>query len=232
MSRRLAVATVASTLALALLPAVSVAAPAKEKTLGRVTLDGDDDGAAPIDLQLVRLFGADGSLTLKLVARGLGPKAQTLVIYQGGGDEDGAGEEHFRGAALKAFDVGGGARGARVDFTYQHPEAKKRDEITDTTIVGFAGGKPKKLFELRTRRGRDKNKLCKEAEETRLAVEGNGEGRVLVATTVQTVDPVLGDDDLPVDKSCRAPKGAQKKSYKWADGRFVDPDATDEEGDD
>jgi hypothetical protein len=225
MSRRLAVALFS--LGLSLSSVVASAAGPKEKPISRLTLDGEDDQA--IDLVLVRVVASDGGLTLKLVVRGIAPKPQTLVIYQGGGEDDGAGEEHFRGAALRAFELGGGQAGARVDFTYQAPDAKRRDELTDTTIVGFVGGKPKKLFELRTRRGRDRNKNCKEAEETRLAVEGAGAERTLVATTVQTVDPVLGDDDLPVDKGCRAPKGAQKKIYKWVDGKFVDPEAADDE---
>lgn len=226
MSRPVVVASFSLAFALSCSSLVAAAGP-KEKPISRLTLDGEDDQA--IELSLVRVVASDGGLTLKLVVRGLAPKAQTLVIYQGGGEDDGAGDEHFRGAALRAFELGGGQRGARVDFTYQAPEAKRRDELTDTTLVGFAGGKPKKLFELRTKRGRDRNKNCKEAEETRLAVDGAGADRTLIATTVQTVDPVLGDDDLPVDKSCRAPKGAQKKSYSWTDGKFVDPDAADDE---
>jgi len=200
--------------------------PDGDRQVGKLVLEHEP--GKKIELSLTRARTADGGLVVKVVAKGLGPKPVPLVIYQGGGDDDGVGDEDVRGVVLKPFELGNGIKGARIDLTFRVPDGKKKDVQTDTTLIGFAG-KPHKLLQLTTERARDRSKVCRDLESTELKVEGTDLG---TATTKQ-VEPALGDDDLPIDKSCKAPSGAVKKVYRWEKDHFVDPNASDDDdGDD
>ena len=194
-------------------------AHAEDKTVAKLSLANGENFPA-IDVWVTRAAGKDGSLVVKLIAKGVGAKPQALTIYQCGGDDDGAGDAEVRGIKASAFDLPGGKKGVRVDLVYRLPDGKKKDEQTDTTLVGFGGGKTHKLLELRTRLAHDRSKVCRESEEIALALEGDA----LAASRSLKLDSALGDDDLPLDKSCKSPRGVAKKLYKWANEKFVDPD--------
>jgi hypothetical protein len=188
-------------------------AHAQERTVSKLSIP-------PLEVWVTRARSSDGGLTIKLVAKGVGPKPQALTIYQGGGDDDGPGDAELRALTASAVDLPAGKKGARVDVTLHPPDGKKNDERTETTIVGF-DGKTHKLLELVTRVGRDRSKICREFQETALTVAGAD----LVGVTSTRRESALGDDDLPLDKNCRSPNGAAKKVYKWATDHFVDADA-------
>jgi hypothetical protein len=197
---------------------------AQERTVAKCQV-APAEGQKPIDVWVTRTRDSEGGVVIKLIARGVGPKPQALTIYSGGGADDGAGDDEVQKVSAKAFDLPAGKKGVRVDFSFRIPDGKKNDEQTDTTLVGFGGGKTHKLIELRTRRYRDRSKICREGEEVALAVDGND----LVAGTSQKTEPELGDDDLPIDKTCKAPRGIAKKKYVWKNEKFVDPDAVEED---
>ncbi len=198
-------------------------ARAEEKTVAKCQVPGE--AGKPLDVWVTRTRDSEGGVIIKLIARGVGPKPQALTIYTGGGADDGAGDDEVQKIVAKPFDLVGGKKGVRVDFSFRIPDGKKKDEQTDTTLVGFGGGKTHKLIELRTRHYRDRSKICREGEEVALSVEGEA----LIAATSQKTEPELGDDDLPIDKTCKAPRGVAKKKYPWKDEKFLDPDAEAEE---
>jgi hypothetical protein len=184
-------------------------AVAAEQTVAKLQVGGQD-------LVVTRAGGKDGGVQIRVKAG----KNPPLVVYQGGGDEDGAGDKDVRGVTAAAFDLPGGKKGVRVDLTYHPPDKPKKDEQTDTFVVSLAA-KPLAVAEVRTRLGHDRTKTCREYEETALVAEGDD----LVGITTVRLDPALGDDDLPIDKTCKSPKGAKKKIYKWSGTKFEDPDA-------
>ena len=196
--------------------------PEVDRQVGKLLLEFEP--GKKVELVLTRARTTDGGLVVKVVAKGLGPKPQPLIIYRGGGDDDGVGDDDVRGVALKPFELANGQKGARIDLTFRVPDGKKKDVQTDTTLVGFAG-KPHKLLEVTTERARDRSKLCRDLESTELKIEGTDLG----AATTKQVEPALGDDDLPIDKGCKAPSGAVKKLYRWEKDHFVDPTATDDD---
>ncbi len=223
-------------------PAAPAAAPAAgpssgtDKTVGRITIS-PTLSAAPVDVWLTRTRKEDGGLIVKLVTRTSTTKALSLTIYTGGGDDDGAGDSDVRNLIVRPFDVPGGRRWVRIDFTYRIPDGGKRDERTDTTLVELLP-KPRRLIDITTQQIRTRSKNCREGEETQLLPENiDGELR-LVATTQKIVDPVLGEDDLPVDKKCVATAGVDRKVFRPSPKGFVSqqaaaaPAAAEEEGDD
>jgi len=222
-------------LAPALFAAPSSAAEPKDKTVARISVS-PTLSAAPVDVWLTRTRNEDGGLVVKVVTRTSTTKALSLTVYQGGGDDDGAGDDDVRNLVVRPFDVPGGRRWLRVDFTYKIPDSpSKRDERTDTTLIELLP-KPRKLIEITTQQIKMKSKLCREGEETQLIPE-NIEGELrLVATTQRIVDPVLGDDDLPIDKKCKAPDGVERKVFRPSPKGFVlgggKPVVEEEEGDD
>jgi hypothetical protein len=215
---------IASSLFLVL--AFAAPARAQERTVAKLQVAGGPGEAdKPIEVWVTRAKDSEGGITVKLIAKGVGPKPQALTLYSGGGADDGAGDAEVKQITARPFELPGGKPGVRVDYSFRLPDGKKKDEQIDTILVGFGGGKTHKVFELRTRLSRDRSKLCREGEEVALSLDGKG----LVAATTRTAEPVLGDDDLPLDKTCRAPKGAVKKSYPWKGDRFIDLEAEAEE---
>ena len=192
---------------------VAASVSAQERTVSKLSIP-------PVEVWVSKTLAGDGGLTVKLTAKGVGPKPQSLTLYQGGGDDDGAGAADLRGLTASVVDLPNAQKGVRVDVTLHPPDGKKSDERTETIIVGFAG-KTHKLLELITRVGRDRSKICREFQDTALAVEGAD----LVGVTSTRRESALGDDDLPLDKACRSPSGTAKKIYKWSTDHFVDPDA-------
>ena len=199
-----------------LLAAASPALAAESKALVQLTF-APEPNKPNIDVWVTRAGDDEGGLIIKLIARGVGPKAQALTIYSGGGGDEGPGESDLKSIGAKVFELPGGRKAVRVDFTYQVPESKTREIQTDTWIVGF-GGKTHKLLPeaLRTRFSSDRSKVCREREETTLSAESDAEGVLLVAARAERVDAVYGDDHLPVDKTCRAAPGVDKKAYRLA----------------
>jgi len=195
-----------------------LAAPAiADETAAKVTVPVEPD--KKVDVWVTRARGDDGSLTLKLIARGLWPKPQSLTLYQGGGDDDGYGDDDVKKVTAHTFDVGGGKKIAKVEITYKPPDGKKVDEQTDTILVGF-DGKTHKMLELTTRRSRDRSKVCRETDQIDLAADGP----TLTASRHLVREAALGDDDLPIDKSCRSPKEVAKKYFKLTGGQWVESD--------
>jgi hypothetical protein len=187
-----------------------------DRTVTKLAFAG---GKGPLDVWLTRADGTDGSLTVKVIAKGVGPKPQSLTIYAGGGDDDGVGVEEVRTLSAKVIELPAVGKAVRVDFT--HVVLGSTDEETETTLVGF-DGKTHKLLELTTRRTHARSKVCREWEETALLGElGEAEG-MLTATTRLRVQPTLGDDDEPLDKTCVAPKGVYRQIYRWSGERYLD----------
>jgi hypothetical protein len=196
---------------------VSGAASAGEQTVARFQIPVD---GKPMDVVVVRGAPGNGGVTITLKAKPAGGKAQSYIVYEGGGDEDGAGDKDVKNVTAAPFDLQAGKKGVRVDVTYHAPDKPKKEDQTDTTIVAV-DGKPRPLVELTTRLGRDRSKVCRENQQVTLSLEGDD----LVASTSTQLEPALGDDDLPIDKKCKSPAGSVKKVYKWADGKFGDPNA-------
>jgi len=187
---------------------------AGEQTVAKLQVPVD---GKPVDVVVVRTQTAGGGVAVTLKAKSAGGKAQSYIVYEGGGDEDGAGDKDVRAVTASLFDLQGGKKAVRVDVTYHPPDKPKKEDQTDTTLVAV-DGKPRALVELMTRIGRDRTKVCRENQEVALALDGDD----LVTTTSIKLEPALGDDDLPIDKKCRSPAGSAKKVYKWTDGKFVD----------
>jgi hypothetical protein len=193
-------------------------AGAAEQTVSKLSV-APEPGKPAVDVVVSRIGSKDGGVVVKLAAKVAG-KLQPFVVYQGGGDEDGAGDKDVRGVSASVFELPAGKKGVRVDVTYHAPDKPKQEEQTDTFLVALVP-KLRAIAELRTRTGRDRSKVCREVEETQLATDGND----LVGLTSLKLDPALGDDDTPIDKACKSPKGQRKKIYKWVGEQFVDPDA-------
>jgi hypothetical protein len=191
---------------------------AEEKPVAQLSVP-TQDGKPPLDVVVTRARGQDGSVTIKLAVKG--DKGKPLTVYTGGGDDDGYGDDELKSVKASPFALQGGARGVRVDLLHHIADGRKKDEQTDTTLVGFASGKPQSLIEVKTRTALARSKICHEWEETSLALEGND----LAASTRVKRESELGDDDLPIDKSCKSQPGAKKKIYKWEKDHFVDPEA-------
>lgn len=200
-----------SLLSLSFLAAPAFAQPT-EKTVAKISVT-PSLSASPVDIWLSRTRNDDGGLVVKLVSRTSTTKAMSLTIYSGGGDDDGAGDADVRNLVVRPFDVPGGRRWVRVDFTYRIPDGGKRDERTDTTLIELLP-KPRRLIDITTQQVKQRSKNCREGEETQLFAE-NIEGELrLVATTQKIVDPVLGDDDLPIDKKCKVTDAAERKVFR------------------
>jgi hypothetical protein len=181
-----------------------------------VKLDFETAPQKRLDVWVTRARGDDGGLTIKLIAKGVGPRPQALTVYSGGGDDDGPGDDDLKSLKARVVDLPVVGRSVRVDFTYKIGA----EETTETTLVGFAG-KTHRLLDVVTRRARPRNPHCAEAEETALSFDAVEVG--LVATTRWKVVAAYGDDDLPVDKSCRAPRGATRELYRYSElqGKFL-----------
>jgi hypothetical protein len=188
-------------------------ARADERALTQLKLTATP-GKPPIDLWLMRGADEDGGLTIKVVARGVGPKPQAITVYTGGGGDEGPGDADAKSITMTAFELVNGFQGARVDFTYRVPEGKHKEIQTDTWIVGFQGKTHKLIDQLRTRFSQEKSKYCRERAETALQALVDAGEAVLVASTARTVEAVYGEDDLPMDPTCRAPNGVERKAYK------------------
>src|SRR5262245_18453790 len=93
---------------------------AEDRTAAKVSLQ-PMPGRPPMEVWLTRSRGQDGSLVVKLIASGVGPRPQALTIYARGGDEDGPGDDDVRGLSLKVFDLPKGVKAARVDFSHRVP---------------------------------------------------------------------------------------------------------------
>jgi hypothetical protein len=196
------------------------AAPAGERTVAKLSIAPSKPGAAAVETWVTRGRTDDGGIVVRVVAKGVGPKPQSLTVYNSEEEDDGVLDEDVRALGAKVIDLPGVGKLLRIDITYRWPESGKKVEHTDTTLVGF-DGKTHKLLELRTRVQRDQPKRCRQLEETTFAGELVDDAPRLVTTTVQRAQPTLGDDDLPVDKTCVAPTGAQRKIYRFKEGKFV-----------
>ncbi len=199
------------------------AARANEQALTQLKIT-PAPGKSPVDVWLVRALDGEGGVAIKVVARGIGPKPQSLTVYSGGGGDEGPGEEVMKSITMTPFELVNGHKGVRVDFTYRLAEGKHKDVQTDTWIVGFVGKLHKLIDQLRTRSSQEKNKYCREREETALTAQIDAGEAVLVAATTKSVEAVYGEDDLPVDPTCRAPTGTERKAYKLEG--IVDPAST------
>jgi hypothetical protein len=194
------------------LPALAAAPGAAEKTLARLTIV-PAPGGARVECWLTEQDSGDGSVALKLVIKGAAPRPQAMTIYAGGGEDDGPGAAEVRSGKASVLDLPDGKKLVRVDFAYSQPGGGGRGEQTDTTLVAV-DGRPRKLLELTTLVGRDRSPVCRDFTETKLSARASGGGSEVVATTSKLATPSLGDDDLPIDRGCKAPRGAEKVVYR------------------
>jgi hypothetical protein len=199
--------------------APAAGAPA-ERTLATLTF-APRVGKTTVKAWVTRKRLDDGGVVVRLVADGVGDKAQALTLYQGGGDDDGPSDDLLKAVKAQAFDLPDGEKAVRVDLRFLVP-GSKNDFQTDTYLVGFAK-KTHKLVELRTRLEHDRSKTCREVKETQLRFSADQPIR-LEALTSTVLDPALGDDDSPIDKSCRGKTPEARVVYKLTDDHFVPVD--------
>jgi hypothetical protein len=191
-----------------------IAEPAVERTLFKLAVTV---GEKPIDVWVTRGDRDDGGLTLRLLAKGVGPKAQSLTLYTGGGDDDGPGGDELKRVTAKVVELPAAGKVVRVDFSYRLPGL--HDEETHSTWVGF-DGRTHRVLELVTRKLHVRSKQCKEIEETTLLGEqGESAGGLTAATRLRT-EAALGEDDLPMDKKCRG-DFTSRAVYRWTGEKYV-----------
>src|SRR4051812_11885621 len=96
--------------------AFAVAAPAfaapaaKEQLVDKVFVRPTP--ARKVEVAVYRATKADGSLIIRLVA-----KSGKLVIYSGGGEDDGPSDKDFRDLSFEAVEVAPKVQLLRIDFT-------------------------------------------------------------------------------------------------------------------
>ena len=225
------------------LSASAGAAPPSEKEVAAVELGGK----APVALSLLRARQSDGGLKLRLLVspkdgkpdpKAAKKKPVSVMLYEGGGDDDGPSDKAFRNGAIEPFTLPGGQRGVRVDFEFQVPGSKKYKQV-DTFIVSLEDT-PRVVLESTTHRERDRSKVCHEVEDTALVLEKDGK---LFVRPASVLDSDLNDDDLPIDKTCRGKRPGPQITYKFDGETFLQidppppppkkkPGATDDDDDD
>jgi hypothetical protein len=192
------------------------AADGQALTVVKLAFDAAPD--QKIDVWVTRTREGDGGLTIKLIAKGVGPRPQALTVYHGGGDDDGPGDEDVRGISAKVIDFPGVGKLVRIDFAYRLPGQDA--EQTDTTLVGF-GKKTHRVFDLTTRYAYARNPHCRANEETTLSGEpGDGAPRLVTGERI-LVRALRGDDDEPIDKSCRPSARPGHTVYQWNGEKFI-----------
>jgi hypothetical protein len=205
--------------ALVALLLVGKLASANERTAAQLTVS-PGTGKAPVEVWVTRARDGAAGVVVKLIAKGVGPKAQALTLHRGDGDDDGPGDASLKSVSATPFELGGGAQAVRVDLVFLSTGGGPRDTETQTLLIGFEG-RTHKLFTLETRRARDRSKVCREISETALATDAAAN---LVATTRRRTIQIYGEDDQPIDKSCVAPAEATTATFKWAGDRFAGGD--------
>lgn len=199
------------------------APPAHERTVQRLQLKPLPNGPE-VEVWLTRARGEEGALTIRLVERGVGEHPQALTIYRGGGGDDSAGDDDLRALKGSVMALPGGRNVVRVDFTFHPAGGQPGDEETDTTLVGFAGPKTHRLLKLKTRLALTRSPVCSELAEVTLRPDAalDQDGSFFVTAVAQNrAQPKLGDDDEPLDPSCRAPAGTEEKKYRFDGQRLA-----------
>jgi hypothetical protein len=195
---------------------VAQPALAADRTVVKLAFSGPRN--QPVEVWVTRADAEDGSLAIKLIAKGVGPRPQSLTLYSGGGGDDGPGTNDFRSVTAKVAVLPMAGKAVRVDFSYQIPGTT--EEQTDSTLIGFEG-KPHKLLHLTVRRTRQRNKNCATAEETALQPEGDElDGRIVAAHQLKAT-PALGDDDEPLDAKC-VTIATEKTVYRYTGEKYVE----------
>jgi hypothetical protein len=196
-----------------------VAQPAQaapDRTIRKVALTGARN--APIEAWITRSDAEDGSLVVKLIEKGVGPRPQSITLYRGGGGDDGPGSSDFRDVTAKVVELPMAGKVVRVDFSFQVPGTA--EEKTETTLIGFSG-KTHRLIQVETRHTRQKNQNCGEVEETRLIPDGDEmEGRLVTERHI-VATPALGDEDEPLDLTCVSTK-AERKVYRFNGDKYLE----------
>jgi hypothetical protein len=201
------------------------AAADAERTVAKLAIPAGKTTKA-MEAWVTRKRADDGGVQVRLVTQGPGSKAQALTIYSGGGDDDGPSDKAVREIKAQAFELPDGQRAIRIDLRFVIPGTKS-DLQTDTTLVGFEG-KPHKLLELTTGSDKPRSATCRENRETQIRLSPAGKPLRIEALTVLTLDPALGDDDLPVDKTCKGRKPVSRQLYRFDKDRFVEMEEDEE----
>ena len=178
-------------------------------------------GGKPLSATVTRSRDADGGAIVKLLAEGVGPRPQALTLYTGGGADDGAGDDDLLSIEARQMPLPDGAPAVRVDVRYRVPDGRMRQEEVETFLVGF-DGKTHKLLSLLTLQMKDRSKArtCREGVRSQLEFRAADGGAVeLVASSTRAVEPLLGDDDLPIDRTCKAAPGVSRVIYRMAKGQ-------------
>ena len=181
------------------------------------TLDLGGQGAVTV----YRMRTAEGGLKLRfaLTDKTKKKKPQSVVLYEGGGDDDGPSDKNFRSLDLQAFELPDGSHSVRVDFEFLAPGEKKHRQV-DTFIVSTDDG-VHVAAELTTFRERDRTKRCHEVASTTLSL--TKEGR-LVAKPLSALESDLDDQDNPIDKQCVGKHPGRPITYKFDGEKFVQID--------
>src|SRR3954471_21976672 len=85
---------------------------AGEQTVGKFQIPVD---GKPVDVVVVRSSSSNGGVSVTVKAKPAGAKPQSFIVYEGGGDEDGAGDKDVRAVTATPFDLPAGKKGVRVD---------------------------------------------------------------------------------------------------------------------
>ncbi|MEO6955024.1 MAG: hypothetical protein ABI321_24705 [Polyangia bacterium] len=181
------------------------------------TLDLGGQGAVTV----YRTRTADGGMKLRfaLTDTAKKKKPQSVVLYEGGGDDDGPSDKNFRSVDLQAFELPDGSHSVRVDFEFLAPGEKKHRQV-DTFIVSVDDG-VHVAMQLTTLRERDRTRRCHEVASTTLSM--TKEGR-LVAKPLSALESDLDDQDNPIDKQCVGKHPGRPVTYKFDGDKFVQVD--------
>jgi hypothetical protein len=174
-----------------------------------------------LNVSVMRERDADGGLRLRLIVQRKGPaKAKSVVLYDGGGDDDGPGDKDFRSVMLTPFALPAETRGVRVAFEFQVPGQKNHRQVE--TMLVSVDDTPRVALDVPTHRELDRSRVCHEVEETALIAEDDG--RMFVKPISNLESDVNGDDDEPMDKACNGHHPGRQITYKFDGDVYVQTD--------
>jgi hypothetical protein len=195
--------------------ALAAGAPLVEKEVAHLSIEGH-----VVTLQRGKL--PDGGLRLRLIVadKQKHKKPQSLVLYEGGGEDDGPSDSDWKNATLDTFELPDGSQAARIDFEFRVPGDRKRRQV-DSFLIAI-DDEVKKVLELTTHAERAANKVCRETEQTSLTLDKTGR---LYAKRTASLESDLDDDDMPIDRACDGKHPGRAVTYKYDGDSFfqVDP---------
>jgi hypothetical protein len=189
----------------------------------RVVAALDVTSTPALNLSVTRQTLPEGGMKLRLlVQRASGKTVKSMVLYEGGGGDDGPGEKDFRSVKLSAFDLPAETRGVRVDFEFTIPGSRTKRQI-DSFLVSV-DGTPRTVLEATTHKELDRSRVCHEVEEAQIV--SHDDGKLFVRPSSDLESEVSDDDDSPIDKSCQGLHAGKEIVYQFDGETFHKVGAT------